>query len=695
MYFKFKPVTFFVGAVCTFSVSSAFADHQTEIIHILGHSALADHSLDSLNNTLQKKGVDMSAAGGMSALPVINGLMADRVKVLLDGADVTAACANQMNPPLSYVSANQVEDIEVFAGITPVSMAGDNIAGVIKVNSIHPNFSNNQALSWQSGYFATEYQSVNQAQIVGLGAEVSSAQWSVAYQGAYQNAKSYQNGQGEKELDTLYRGQNHHLITAYQQDNQSVAVKLNYQYIPFQGFANQYMDMTHNQSIGMLTQYKAKFDSAEFNANVNWHKVEHEMGFFSAEKTGMMPMNTKGSDFSYRLSWLAQPDQSQNWLIGHEYFNHKIDDWWPAIEGSMMMGPNDYINLNNAKRQRVALFAEYNQRATDYLKWQLGIRAEQVTTNADEVQAYSDMPMMGMANVDHSAAQAFNQAEHKIKDNVLDLNLTAHYRINAHQQIEAGIAHKNRAPNLYERYSWGQGAMASSMIGWYGDGNGYVGNLNLKPETADTISATYHFMAESGLHWQANVWYSKISDYIDANIIGEFNRSGLDNGKRHILQFENTDATLSGAKFNAVMPLGTMQMLGDLNAEFNAALTQGERDSGTNLYQIKPIETQLSLTQTLNQWKNTLSWQWVGAKKEIDELRLENATQAYHLLHLTSTLELDSVTLKLAINNLLDEYYQLPLGGVNIARYNADPQAGFSQINGAGRSLNLGIQFKF
>ena len=28
------------------------------------------------------------------------------------------------------------------------------------------------------------------------------------------------------------------------------------------------------------------------------------------------------------------------------------------------------------------------------------------------------------------------------------------------------------------------------MIGWFGDGNGYVGNLNLKPETAHTISVT-------------------------------------------------------------------------------------------------------------------------------------------------------------------------------------------------------------
>ena len=55
--------------------------------------------------------------------------------------------------------------------------------------------------------------------------------------------------------------------------------------------------------------------------------------------------------------------------------------------------------------------------------------------------------------------------------------------------LELGYAHKTRSPNIYERYSWGRGSMASRMIGWYGDGNGYVGNPDLKPERADTVSA--------------------------------------------------------------------------------------------------------------------------------------------------------------------------------------------------------------
>ena len=47
-------------------------------------------------------GVSIYQAGGVSALPAINGLADDRVKILVNGMAVTSACGNHMNPPLSY-----------------------------------------------------------------------------------------------------------------------------------------------------------------------------------------------------------------------------------------------------------------------------------------------------------------------------------------------------------------------------------------------------------------------------------------------------------------------------------------------------------------------------------------------------------------------------------------------------------------
>ena len=33
------------------------------------------------------------------------------------------------------------------------------------------------------------------------------------------------------------------------------------------------------------------------------------------------------------------------------------------------------------------------------------------------------------------------------------------------------------------------------MVNWFGDGNGYVGNLDLEPEQANTVSATFDWHA--------------------------------------------------------------------------------------------------------------------------------------------------------------------------------------------------------
>jgi iron complex outermembrane receptor protein len=67
---------------------------------------------------------------------------------------------------------------------------------------------------------------------------------------------------------------------------------------------------------------------------------------------------------------------------------------------------------------------------------------------------------MGMMAADAIAAQAFNQQDRRKKDTLVDVSFTASYQLNDAQQVQFGVAQKNRAPNLYERYNWGQGQIA-------------------------------------------------------------------------------------------------------------------------------------------------------------------------------------------------------------------------------------------
>ncbi|MBQ4858061.1 TonB-dependent receptor [Pseudoalteromonas sp. MMG007] len=721
MTYKSKPNKIFLLSPLTIIISGFISsvavadDNDLEVIEVHGHAQNKHLALGSSESLLSDLGVDFSAAGGVSNLPILNGLMGDRVKVLVDGADVTAACANHMNPPLSYISANQITSYNVVAGVSPVSAGGDNIAGVISVNSIAPQYSESSDLAWHSGYVSAKYSSVDNGRKLGAGARLASDTFSLNYQGSFSDADSYEDGNGNVVLDTLYRAQNHSLTGAIRDEKQQLVIKLTHQKIPYQGFANQYMDMTDNTSYGAIAQYKRSFDNSEFEGQFNWHSVKHEMGFFSQEKTGMMPMKTDAQDISTQLNWRINLDKNSTLLLGQEYYNYRIDDWWPAIEGSTMMGPNDYVNINNGKRERIAAFAEYESQINTKLWLNAGVRIESVNTQVGKVQSYNDgMSVMDMGDMSDMgsmesmtmsdtstdntvAAQNFNVGDRDKIDTVIDANLLINYQITNYDELQFGLARKNRAPNLYERYSWGVSTMATTMIGWYGDGNGYIGNPDLDVETAHTISATYIKSAKDD-RWRlsTNVWYTDVSDYIDADSVRSFNSYDLDNTARNIFQFTNVDAILYGAKIDLSANIYESKQLGNWQLHANVTNTRGKRDDTNQpLYQIKPQQTQLGISQQVGRFENALSWQWVDTKSRVDNNRFENQTDSYSLVNLSSKATWDSLTLSAEVSNVFDEFYQLPLGGVSIAALKQDSSNGFEQLAGQGRSFNVSVSYAF
>lgn len=76
-----------------------------------------------------------------------------------------------------------------------------------------------------------------------------------------------------------------------------------------------------------------------------------------------------------------------------------------------------------------------------------------------------------------------------------------------------------RSPNLYECFAWStNNPMIMNMVNWSGDANGYVGNLDLKPEVANTFSASaaWHDAAQETWGFKVTPYYTYVQDYIDA-----------------------------------------------------------------------------------------------------------------------------------------------------------------------------------
>ncbi|APA71386.1 TonB-dependent receptor [Janthinobacterium sp. 1_2014MBL_MicDiv] len=638
-------------------------------------------------------GYSVAAGGGVSGLPVVNGFADDRLKIRIDGMELTSACANHMNAPLSYIDPQQVQRIRLIAGVTPVSAGGDSIGGTIEVQSNAPVFAQPGAALHTQGSFAVSGRSVNNSVSTSVNASAASDVLSIGYSGAYARAHSYEDGHGNTVLASMVESINQAIVLSAKGKGQQLTLRAGVQHIPYQGFPNQYMDMTDNHGQFANLAYRGEFGWGVLDARAYWQQTDHEMGFFTPERTGTMPMLTHGRNTGYALQ-ASLPTGTGELRLGQEWHGFRLDDYWPAVPGSMMMGPRSYLNINDGKRERTVLFAELDTRHAARWSSVLGLRAESVRMDTGKVQSYGTN-MMNMA--DSMAAAAFNARERRQRDTNIDASAQATYTPDAASSYEFALARKVRSPNLYERYSWGRGSMAMTMTNWFGDGNGYVGNIDLKPETAYTaaFTADWHGGGEEGWFVRVNPYYSKVDNYVDVDVLSSFHPYMQMGANGNLLRFANHDAKLYGANLAWQLPLASSARWGRFMATGNAAYTRGKRSDGGDLYRMMPFNALLAVEHKLGAWSSRIETKIVARKDRVDARRLERETGGYALVNLRTSVALGKMaSLTAGVSNLFNRAYADPLGGVYLSGLKANGGA-LQALPAEGRSIDLGLQLQF
>ena len=356
----------------------------------------------------------------------------------------------------------------------------------------------------------------------------------------------------------------------------------------------------------------------------------------------------------------------------------------------MMMGPQTYWNVTDGRRERMGVWGEWEARPAERWTTLVGARLEHVETDAGPVQPYSWTGMMNMA--DAMAARAFNARDRGRADDNLDLTAKAVWRAGEAATLEFGYARKTRTPNLYERYAWGLGAMSSAMTAFSGDANSYVGDPDLKPEVAHHLAATLKLADPQGAReLTVSVYRSQVDDYIDAVKLAD-----LANGFVR-LRFANVDAELYGLDASGRAQVWDSPALGRGTVTGALSWVAGENsDSGDDLYHMTPLTVRLGLEQTKGRWTNAAEVELVGEKDAVNALRHEPKTAAYALMNLRTTWTNGRLRADLAVENLFDTAYDLPLGGVAYGDYKAGGSVGAIQpLAGPGRSFNLGLTVAF
>jgi len=701
---------------------------------------LVPASSDTASLLRNVPGLNLQGSGGVSSLPVIHGLADDRLRIKVDGMDLISACGNHMNPPLSYIDPSNVNAVTVFAGITPVSVGGDSIGGTILVDSADPEFAQAGAGLLHKGTIGAFYRSNGNAHGGDLAATIASEKLSVRYTASTAKADNYTAGDdfkpagpaaagrgwldGDEVGSSMYKSTNQSLAVALRQANHLVELKVGLQDIPYQGWPNQRMDMTGNDSTQTNLRYEGQYDWGGLEARAYHENTRHKMQFYddklfwygpnnvpnsdgvpcvtlSGGANGCaagMPMDTEGKN-SGALVKAAIPLSARDLLrVGGEVQRYRLNDWWDASGKGMW--PDTFWNIRDGERDRLAVFGEWEAQWNPQWLTQVGVRHETVDMNAGDVQGYS--PMYSPTD-----AAAFNAADRDITDHNLDATALARFTLDATRTFEVGYARKTRSPNLYERYTWSTHGMSMRMINWAGDGNGYVGNLDLDPEIAHTVSATFDWHDAARQDWglQVTPYYTYVDDYIDAQrcsgaATGVCTAANLTATDAFVyLQFVNQSAKLYGIDVSGHFPLAKGTRFGSFTASGVLNYVQGEnKTTGDNLYNIMPLNARLAVVQRQGGWTNSAEVELVEAKTDVSATRNEVETSAYGLLHLRSSYEWKQVRLDIGVENVFDRFYNHPLGGAYLGQGKTmsgnDIPWGVT-VPGMGRSIYTGVNFKF
>jgi iron complex outermembrane recepter protein len=672
---------------------------------------------DSARLLQDTPGVSLYGAGGISSLPAIHGLADDRIRIQVDRVELMPACPNHMNSPLSYIDPTKVAGVTVFSGVTPVSVGGDSIGGSIQVTSAPPEFASPAEKVLVGGEAGSYYRSNGNAYGYHFGATVAGSWLNLSYSESDSQSDNYRAGRSFKPAtrgredgplipgdlvgSSAYRGvTDRELGVALRREGHLLQLNLSQQTVGFEGFPNQRMDMTDNDNRLAKLRYTGQFEWGDLEARLSFQETRHTMDMGPDRfiyGTGM-PMQTRAKTSGAELRGNILLSGRDTLRMGAEYQYYTLNDFWPPVGGSM--GPNAFWNLDFGQREKIDAFVEWEARWNRQWLSQIGVRSDTVLTDAGPVQGYNN----GLAGLWGDDAAAFNAQGRRHTDYNWDVTALSRYTPDETQTYEAGYARKSRSPNLYQRYPWSTNPMAALMNNFAGDGNGYLGDTSLKPEVANTFSVTgdWHDVGKEQWGLKATGYYTYVEDYIDAQRC-DFGQCSQANQSATtgfvLLQYANQSAQLYGLDLSGQALLGKSNVYGSFTGTGLLNWVRGGNlETGDNLYNIMPLNGKLALVHRLGGWSSTAEVQGVAGKREVSQVRNEVRTAGYWLLNLRSSYEWKYARLDVGIENLLDRFYSLPLGGAYIGQGPSMTTNGIPwgvPVPGMGRSINVALNFRF
>ena len=683
-------------------LSCTAAAQSVEEIIVTGvidtHTVRTDDTMvapaDTAQLLRQMPGANINKNGELTGIAQYRGMYGDRMNVSINGAKISSGGPNAMDAPLHYAPVALLESLTINRGITPVSAGQETIGGNVNAETYSGDF----GLGDDFGFSGRTYvggQTVNDGLVASGFFSLSNRNHIFRSFLMKEKADDAEFARGSITPSEFDR-ERYDLGYSYQQGDHEFSIDYARNETGYAGNAALPMDIASVDSDLFNSRYEWQDADLTVTAKLAYNEVEHWMNNFELRRPpqdndmgpGTMRYRqafTTGDSLDASLSAERFVDNG-SWLFGVDA--HLAD------HNAVISNPNQpmfYVdNFKDVERNIVGAFIERDMALLDRMNLRTGLRYNRVSMDAGEVSANmnpmgmpSGMPFM-MNMLAANLAGAFNDQELRQTDDNVDAFARLSIETDSDISWYIGAAHKSRSPSYQERYLWAP----MESTGGLADGNTYIGDPDLKPETA--LEFEFGFDLETARYsLYPRAFYKDVSNYIQGTpsqneVANNFAQlmANMGMGRPQPLQFSNVDATLYGWDVEAGYSLSER-----IELRAVASMVRGERDDiDDNLYRIAPDNLILAADYLGNDWMASLESVNYRRQGRVSATNQETETSGYSIVNLSGRFNpTQDLELGIGINNLLDQQHRDHLAGFNRA---FNPDIGMRErLPGLGRNF--------
>jgi iron complex outermembrane receptor protein len=609
-------------------------------------------------------GANVNSNGPITGIAQYRGLYGDRVAASLDGHPVIGAGPNAMDTPLSYSTPLIVDSMTVYRGIAPVSAGINTLGGAVEVKMRKAETMNSEATSL-SGDVQAGYRSNNSAKTLSAVTNIAKGNVALLLYGNSQKGDSMESGDGvvisPTDFDKVQFGGD----IRYSKDDNEIGLSYHYTDTNDSGTPALPMDIEYIESHRITLDGAFSLSGWQGEWQLGYIDADHGMtNFLMRENNNPTPIpqskyrrnnaTAETSDFKVKFT--------KDFDFGELAFG--VDGYFASHE-SVITNPNNImfnvVNFNKVEDNRYGIFTQW-QNQFDQTKVQLGVRFKRAEADAGAVSSSMAMMMNPMGNLVSDLQDDFNNANRNVSDNNVDIALNTQTQLSTNLSFSAGIGLKTRAPSYQERYLW----TPMESTGGLADGHTYIGDINLKSETAYQVDLGLTYQDEK-LMLAPHIFYQSIDDYIQGTPLGMADMSAkmlanMMSGDTNPLKFSNVDAELYGIDLNGYYHINDQIELSTI-----ISYVQGERrDIDDNLYRIAPLNGQVNLRYSGDDWMVKTSLVMAAKQNNVSSTNDEQKTSGYGVINIDAQYFVNNdLAIRLGVDNILDKNYQNHLGGYN------------------------------